>query len=74
MCEEIELRHSPDLAYPLNIQEVAKKILLLCPASEASELLTSVHCRYGRLKRAELPEININTGAQSINTESLFNR
>ena len=23
-------------------------------------------------KRAELPDVNINTGAQSINTESLF--
>ena len=27
----------------------------------------------GRPKRAELPDLNINTGAQSINTESLFN-
>ena len=26
----------------------------------------------GRPKRAELPDVNINTGAQSINTESLF--
>ena len=26
----------------------------------------------GRPKRAELPDININTGAQSINTESFF--
>ena len=26
----------------------------------------------GLPKRAELPDININTGAQSINTESLF--
>ena len=25
--------------------------------------------RYGRPKRAELPDVNINTGAQSINTE-----
>ena len=27
----------------------------------------------GHPKRAELPDININTGVQSINTESLFN-
>ena len=27
----------------------------------------------GRLERAELPDVNINTGAQSINTESFFN-
>ena len=27
----------------------------------------------GRPKRAELPDANINTGAQSINTESFFN-
>ena len=27
----------------------------------------------GRPKRAELPDVNINTGVQSINTESLFN-
>ena len=26
----------------------------------------------GRPKRAELPDVTINTGAQSINTESLF--
>ena len=28
----------------------------------------------GRPKRAELPDVNINTGVQSINTESLFNQ
>ena len=28
----------------------------------------------GRPKRAELPAVNINTGAQSINTESFFNK
>ena len=27
----------------------------------------------GRPKRAELPDVNINTGVQSINTESFFN-
>ena len=27
----------------------------------------------GRPKRAELPDVNINTGAQSINTERFFN-
>ena len=27
----------------------------------------------GHPKRAELPDVNINTGAQSINTESFFN-
>ena len=26
----------------------------------------------GRPKRAELPDVNVNTGAQSINIESLF--
>ena len=28
----------------------------------------------GRPKRAELPDVNINTGAQSINTESFFKK
>ena len=28
----------------------------------------------GRPKRAELPDVNINTGAQSINTEEALNR
>ena len=29
--------------------------------------------QHGHPKRAELPDVNINTGAQSINTESFFN-
>ena len=29
--------------------------------------------QHGCPKRAELPDVNINTGVQSINTESLFN-
>ena len=28
--------------------------------------------QHGHPKRAELPDVNINTGAQSINTESFF--
>ena len=28
--------------------------------------------QHGRPKRVELPDVNINTGMQSINTESLF--
>ena len=38
----------------------------------SSDSQIGIKPQHGRSKRAELPDVNINTGVKSINTESFF--